>query len=82
MKWRCVEKENPKTMVPTLLCVNNKIADGYYHDEMYWSIMNGYAERVKPSHWIYWDDIPMPEKGCSVPCELCKNRHSAYHIPK
>jgi hypothetical protein len=82
VKWTSVAKETPKPMVPIFLCVNNKLADGYYVNEVYYSIMNGHGENVKPSHWAYWEDVPMPEKDCGVACELCKNRHAAYHIPK
>lgn len=82
MRWTSVDKEKPKSMVPIFLCVNNKLEDGYYVAGIYYSITKGYGENVEPTHWAYWDDIPMPEKDCTASCELCKNRHNAYHIPK
>ena len=80
MKWMRVEKMSPREHEPILLCINNRIDLGFFHKKKYWT--EGEVDFVMPTHWCYIEDVPLPIKDCQNSCELCKNRHEAYHIPK
>jgi len=82
MKWTSVQKGNPELSGRVLLVVNNTIILGYYVRSYPLGYLDENINKVEPEYWGYLDDIPMPEKDCTEPCELCKNRHAAYHIPK
>ncbi len=80
MKWIRVEKLKPRDVEYLLLCINNKIEFGFYHKGNYWT--ESETDFVEPSHWCYLEDVPLPIKDCQNSCELCKNRHEAYHKTK
>ena len=80
MRWMRVEKQTPKALEPLLLCVDNKIEVGFYHEQKYWP--QSELDFVEPTHWCYLEDVPLPIKDCQSSCELCKNRHAAYHLAK